>query len=64
MVDLHPELCRGLPKTPCVFNSSELLFAIVHRMVDWDLSQPLNAVKKHLITMLRDEIRQPVTLPH
>ena len=64
MVDLSPEMCRGLPKTPCVFNSSELLFAIVHRMVDWDLSQPLNAVKKHLITMLRDEIRQPVTLPH
>jgi hypothetical protein len=37
MVDLSPEMCRGLPKTPCVFNSSELLFAIVHRMVDWDL---------------------------
>jgi AraC-like DNA-binding protein len=63
MVDLHPELCRGLPKTPCVFNSSELLFAIVHRMVAWDLSQPLNAAKKHLITMLRDEIRQPEQQP-
>jgi AraC-like DNA-binding protein len=63
MVDLHPELCRGLPKTPCVFNSSDLLFAIVHRMVDWDLSQPINAAKKHLITMLRDEIRQPEQQP-
>src|ERR1700741_4293717 len=52
MVDLHRELCRGLPKTPCVFNTSELLFAIVHRMVDWDLSQPLDAAKKRLITAL------------
>jgi AraC-like DNA-binding protein len=63
MVDLHPDLCRGLPKTPCVFNSSELLFAIVHRMVDWDLSQPLNAAQKRLITALRDEIRQPDQQP-
>src|SRR5262245_37582656 len=23
MVDLSPEMCRGLPKTPCMFNSSE-----------------------------------------
>jgi AraC-like DNA-binding protein len=63
MVDLSPELCRGLPKTPCVFNSSELLFAIVHRMVDWDLRQPLTPAKKHLITTLRDEIRQPDPQP-
>ena len=63
MVDLSPEMCRGLPKTPCVFNSSELLFAIVHRMVDWDLHQPLNPAKKHLITTLRDEIRQPDQRP-
>jgi hypothetical protein len=59
MVDLSPEMCRGLPKTPCVFNTSELLFAIVHRMVGWDLRQPLDAAKKHLIATLRDEIRQP-----
>ena len=63
MVDLSPEMCRGLPKTPCVFNSSELLFAMVHRMVDWDLRQPLNPAKKHLITTLRDEIRQPDQQP-
>ena len=63
MVDLHPEMCRGLPKTPCVFNSSELLFAIVHRMVGWDHSQPLNTAQKHLITALRDEIRQPDQQP-
>jgi AraC-like DNA-binding protein len=63
MVDLSPEMCRGLPKTPCVFNSSELLFAIIHRMVDWDLRQPLKPAKKHLITTLRDEIRQPDQQP-
>ena len=63
MVDLSPEMCRGLPKMPCMFNSSELLFAIVHRMVDWDFRQPLNPAKKHLITTLRDEIRQPDRQP-
>lgn len=42
-----------------MFNTSELLFAIVHRMVCWDLRQPLDAAKKHLIATLRDEIRQP-----
>src|SRR6476469_6099445 len=63
MVDLSPEMCRGLPKTPCVFNTSELLFAIVHRMVGWDLRQPLDAAKKHLIATLRDEIRQPDRQP-
>src|SRR5712672_1764853 len=35
MVDLSPEMCRGLPKTPCVFNTSELMFAVVHRMDAW-----------------------------
>ena len=59
MVDLSPEMCRGLPKTPCVFNTSELLFALVHRMVGWDLRQPLDAAKKRLIATLRDEIRHP-----
>jgi len=63
MVDLSPEMCRGLPKMPCMFNSSELLFAIVHRMVDWDLRQPLNPAKKRLITTLRDEIRHPDQQP-
>ena len=46
-----------------MFNSSELLLAIVHRMVGWDLRQPLNPAKKHLITTLRDEIRQPDQQP-
>jgi len=63
MVDLSPEIWRGLPKTPCVFNSSELSFAIIHRMVGRDFRQPLNTAKKHLITTLRDEIRQPDQQP-
>jgi transcriptional regulator GlxA family with amidase domain len=46
-----------------MFNSSELLFAIVHRTVGWDLRQPLKPAKKHLITTLRDEIRQPDQQP-
>jgi AraC-like DNA-binding protein len=63
MVDLSPEVCRGLPKMPCTFNSSELLFAIVQRMVGWDLRQPLSTSQKHLIAALRDEIRQPDQRP-
>jgi AraC-like DNA-binding protein len=63
MVDLSPEMCCGLPKTFCMFNSSELLFAIVHRMLGWNLCQPLDTAKKHLITTLRDEIRQPDQKP-
>ena len=59
MVYLSAEVCRGLPKTPCMFNSSELLFAIVHRMLGWDYRQTLNAAKKRLVATLRDEIRQP-----
>src|SRR5258706_9445491 len=64
MVDLSPEMCRGLPKTPCVFNTSELLFAIVHRMVGWDLRQPLDAAKKHLIaTVPTENLVWPITAP-
>src|SRR5580698_5586517 len=63
MVHLSPKMCRGLPKTPCMFNSSELLFAIVDRILGWDLRQPLDPAKKHLIAALRDEIRQPDQQP-
>jgi AraC-like DNA-binding protein len=63
MVDLSPATCRGLPRTPCMLNSSELIFAIAHRMVAWDLHQPLDAAKRRLIAALRDEIRQPDRRP-
>jgi AraC-like DNA-binding protein len=59
MVHLSAQMCRGLPKLPCMFNSSELLFAIVNRILTWDDQQPLNESKNHLIAMLREEIRQP-----
>jgi transcriptional regulator GlxA family with amidase domain len=32
-------------------------------MADWDLSPPLNAAQKRLISALRDEIRQPEQQP-
>ncbi len=63
MVHLSAEMCRGLPKMPCMFNSSELLFAMVNRILAWDVRQPLNPAKKHLIAALRDEIRQPDQQP-
>jgi AraC-like DNA-binding protein len=62
-VDLSPKMCRGLPKTPCTFHSSELLFAIVHRMVGWDHGQALSPENKRLIATLRDEIRHPEQRP-
>ena len=63
MVYLSPEMCRGLPKKPCLFSSSRLLFAIVHRVLAWNPHQPLNSTQKRLITVLRDEIRQPEQQP-
>jgi transcriptional regulator GlxA family with amidase domain len=46
-----------------MFNSSELLFAIVNRVLVWNVREPLNPAKKHLIAMLCDEIRQPEKQP-
>lgn len=63
MVYLSPETCRGLPKTPCMFNSSELLFALVDRMLAWNPRQPFNSAQKRLVATLRDEIRQPEQQP-
>jgi AraC-like DNA-binding protein len=63
MLYLSAETCRGLPKKPCMFNSSELLFAIAHRLLTWNPRQPLNSAQKGLITVLRNEIRQPEQQP-
>ena len=63
MVYLSAEMCRGLPRTPCLFSSSGLLFAIVHRVLAWNPRQPLNPARKRLITVLRDEIAQPEQQP-
>jgi AraC-like DNA-binding protein len=63
MVYLSAETCRGLPKKPCMFSSSEMLFTIVHRVLTWNVSQVLNPAQKRLIAVLRDEIRQPDQQP-
>jgi AraC-like DNA-binding protein len=63
MAYLSAEACRGLPKTPCMFSSSELLFAIVHRVLTWKPSQAPSPAQKRLITALRDEIRRPEEQP-
>jgi AraC-like DNA-binding protein len=63
MVYLSAETCRGLPKIPCMFGSSELLFGIVDRVLTWNPRQPLNSAQKRLISTLRDEIRQPERQP-
>jgi AraC-like DNA-binding protein len=63
MVHLSPQLCRGLPKLPGMFNSSELLFAMVNRILTWDVRQPLDSSQKHLVAIFRGEIRQPDRQP-
>src|SRR5499427_9131441 len=63
MVYLSAEMCRGLPRTPCLFSSSGLLFAIVQRVLSWNPRHPLNPARKRLITVLRDEIAQPEQQP-
>ena len=63
MVYLSAEICRGLPKKPCLFSSSGLLFSIVDRVLAWNPRQPLEPARKRLITVLRDEIAQPEQQP-
>lgn len=63
MVYLSPKTCCGLPQTPCLLGSSELLFAIVRRVMTWPLSQEVDPAQKRLITVLRDEIREPQQQP-
>jgi AraC-like DNA-binding protein len=63
MVYLSAKTCRGLPRKPCMFSSSELLFAVVRRVLIWNPLQPLNSAQKRLIAILRDEIRHPEQQP-
>jgi len=63
MVYLSAEACRGLPTKPCMFSSSDLLFAIVDRVLQWNPRQPFDSAQKRLIASLRDEIRQPEQQP-
>lgn len=63
MLYLSQATCRGLPRKPCLFSSSELLFAVSHRVLSWDVKQPLHPGQKRLIAVLRDEIRRPEQQP-
>src|SRR5258708_34311935 len=63
IVYLSAEMCRGLPRTLCLFSSSGLLFAIVERVLAWNPRHPLNPARRRLITVLRDEIAQPEQQP-
>ncbi len=63
MVYLSPAVCRGLPRSPCLFNSSELLFAVVHRLRACEPSQLFSREQKHLVSVLRDELRHPEEHP-
>jgi AraC-like DNA-binding protein len=46
-----------------MFSSSELLFAVVHRVLTWNPRLPLNSTQKRLLAALRDEIRRPEQQP-
>ncbi|MGH9480998.1 MAG: helix-turn-helix domain-containing protein [Terriglobales bacterium] len=63
MLYLSATTCRGLPKQPCLFSSSELLFAIVHRALTWNPSRVLSPAQKRLVAILRDELRTPEPQP-
>jgi AraC-like DNA-binding protein len=63
MLYLSQETCRRLPGRPCLFSSSELLFAISNRILSWSARQPLHPEQKRLIAVLRDEIRHPEQQP-
>lgn len=63
MVYLSAQACRGLPKKPCMFSSSELLFSVVDRVLTWNPRDPVDATQRHLIAVLRDEIRKPERQP-
>ena len=63
MLYLSQKTRRGLPGKPCLFSSSELLFAVSNRILLWSARQPLRPERKRLIAVLRDEIRQPEQQP-
>ncbi len=63
MLYLSQATCRGLPEKPCLFSSSDLLFAISHRILSWNAWQPLHPDQKRLVAVLRDEIRHPEQQP-
>ena len=59
MLYFSAEFSRGLPPEPRLLGSSELLFAIVNRVLGWSRSQSVGPSQHHLLAVLRDEIQRP-----
>jgi AraC-like DNA-binding protein len=59
MLYFSAELSRGLPSEPRVLGSSELLFEIVNRILDWGRPHSVGHPERRLLAVLQDEIRRP-----
>ncbi len=59
MLFLSAELSRGLPREPRLLGASELVLAIVNRILGWNPSGRIGASQNRLLSVLRDEILRP-----
>jgi hypothetical protein len=59
MLYFSAELSQGLPAEPRVLGSSELLFGIVNRILDWGRPPSVGHPERRLLAVLQDEIRGP-----
>jgi AraC-like DNA-binding protein len=59
MLYFFAELSQGLPSEPRVLGSSELLFEILSRILDWGRPHSLGHPECRLLAVLQDEIRRP-----
>ena len=59
MLYFSAELSQGLPSEPRVLGSSELLFEIVNRILEWDRPHSIGHPERRLLAVLQDEIRRP-----
>jgi len=59
MLYFSAEFSQGLPSEPRVLGSSELLFAIVNRILEWDRLPSVGHPERRLLAVLQDEIRRP-----
>jgi AraC-like DNA-binding protein len=59
MLYFSAELSQGLPSEPRVLGSSELLFEIVNRILDWGRPHSVGDPERRLLAVLQDEIRRP-----
>lgn len=63
MLFLSPELSRGLPAEPSIPTDSELLFALINRIHDWNNAMPENTSQRRLLKVLQDEVRATASKP-